>query len=691
MRTPPSSLDERPSVAPRLAAAVVALLGFLPFANWVGNRHGAPWYQALAGDWINGTAIVVGLAVVLAILSGRVSSLWREGALSAAAEWATRRPLVFGLVAAGVACAAYVVVAFRVFSRMPLNPDEVVQLYQARLYAAGHLWVPSTPTPEFFSMLNMVDAAGRHFGQFPAGGPAVLALGILVGAPWLVGPVAGAVAVLAFWFALRTAERRPAVAVGGILLFAFAPFALFMSGSYMNHVPTLMCLTIALAAMARVMAAEATLPLAAFVNGLALGGAASIRPVDALAFALPAGVWYLARALRDRARWADALAAGAGVAIPTAAVMWVNVRTTGAPLLFGYEVLWGKSHALGFHAAPWGPVHTPAHGLQLLNLYFLRLQTYLYESPMPALLPVVAALALARRATSLDRYLLASAAFLALSYFAYWHDGFYLGPRFFYPLLPVLALWTARLPALVREQLGAGPTHRGVTYAYAAAAAMSLLLLLPVRVRDYGAGLVPMRMDYGAPARSARVTNAVIFVRESWGSQLMARMWALGVSAPETELLYRSVDACRLEETITTLERDGARGPGAYSRLASFLRDSTRVVRSTISPDASERMLPGASYSARCVGRVEEDRRGFALLPPILAQPSDGNVYARDLHERNALLLQQYPGRPVYLLRPANAETGAPLRLDRLSADSLLAIGAQAPTNLPRATGTGSF
>ena len=41
-------------------------------------------------------------------------------------------------------------------------------------------------------------------------------------------------------------------------------------------------------------------------------------------------------------------------------------------------------------------------------------------------------------------------ALLLLSYFAYWHDGFYLGPRFMLPLAPWLALWTARLPAVLR-------------------------------------------------------------------------------------------------------------------------------------------------------------------------------------------------------------------------------------------------
>ena len=79
------------------------------------------------------------------------------------------------------------------------------------------------------------------------------------------------------------------------------------------------------------------------------------------------------------------VASGIGVAIPVGLMLWFNARTTGAPLLFGYEALWGKGHELGFHAAPWGIAHTPARGIELVSLYFLRLQTYLFETPVPSL------------------------------------------------------------------------------------------------------------------------------------------------------------------------------------------------------------------------------------------------------------------------------------------------------------------
>ena len=102
-----------------------------------------------------------------------------------------------------------------------------------------------------------------------------------------------------------------------------------------------------------------------------------------------------------------------------------------------------------------------------------------------------------------------------------------------------------------------------------------------------------------------------------------------------------------------------------------MLRDSSRVIRSEISPDRTERMLPGATYGPVCQQRVREDRDGFTLLAPLLVQDWDSNVYARDLHARDTLLLDQYPGRPVYLMKPINSEIGAALHLLALAPDSL--------------------
>jgi hypothetical protein len=312
--------------------------------------------------------------------------------------------------------------------------------------------------------------------------------------------------------------------------------------------------------------------------------------------------------------------------------------------------------------------HTPARGLELVNLYFLRLQTFLFETPLPSLIPATLSLALVRRLTSFDRYLLVSAGLLVASYFAYWHDGFFLGPRFFYLLLPVLILWTARLPSIVRERFPSAGVDRAVLLAYAVSALVAVVVSLPTRIRQYTGGMLLARHDYAAPGAS--LNGALVFVRESWGAQVIARLYALGVSRSESEGLYRTVDTCVLEGAVTALERDSIRGEAAMARLRPLASDSLRLLKTTLSPDGTQRMLPGTMYSAVCQRRILEDRGGYSFFAPLLAIDPGSNIYARELHARDTVLLQRYPGRPVYLLRSRTSDVDSPLYLEPLRLDS---------------------
>jgi hypothetical protein len=656
---------------PAIVAILVAVLGFLPIINWIPGGHQAPWYAAMVSGWISGAAIALGAGLVLAIFSRRVSFLWRERALDRLVDLWRESPLRVALVISMIALALYLWIAHGVFGGRPLFIDELTQALQAQILAGGALSRPSGPHPEFFSSLLVADVGGRHFSQFPVGGPAMLVPGVLLGAPWIMNPLYAAIAVIAFAAFVRIAQPCPGVGLSATIVLAFAPFTLFMSGSQMNHVPTLMWIAIAIATMAHVMTSATPRPGLAFVSGFAFACAAAIRPVDALAFALPAGAWYLARAVGNAPRWRAALSAAIGVAIPLAVLLWVNRETTGRALLFGYELLWGKDHGLGFHPAPWGMVHTPARGVELINSYFLQLQTYLFEAPVPSLLPVIGALALTKKLGAFDRYLLASNGLLLALYFTYWHDGAYLGPRFVYLLLPSLALYTARFFPLVREKVGGGLAYRTIVYAAVCSILIAGATLVPLRARQYASSQTTMRRDADSAAASAHVDHALVFVRESWGAQLIARLWALDISRSETEMLYRSIDACMLDHRLDSLESANVRGAAAFAQLRPLLADSARLLKSPFSPDSSERYLSGYSYAAGCAASIDADRRGFTLLLPLLLARGGDNIYARDLGTRDSLLVREYPTRPLYLLRPPSANVGAEPHFYALSRDSL--------------------
>lgn len=665
----------------RVAASVLLVFGFLPVANWIRGGRDWPRYGSDLEGWLAGSTIALGIGVLYYMLSRRSELLWRDDALDPVVQlWVTRPRLTTGVLAIA-SLVLYALSARWVFNGRPLLVDEVAQLFQARVFASGRIAGQLDPAPELFSALHLVEQDGRIFSQFPPGGPAVLAIGVLLGAVWIAVPLCGAIAVWCFAEFTRGVEaERPGVSLLASLLFAFAPYMVFMSGSQMNHVPTLLGVCAALLALERATAPATSnrrRSLLALMCGLALGFAATVRPVDAAAFALPIGAWLVWRAARHRSEVAPLIASGLGIGVPIGLMLWFNARTTGAPLLFGYEALWGKGHELGFHAAPWGVAHTPARGLELVSLYFLRLQTYLFETPIPSLAAAIVALLLVPALRRLDGVLLAGSALLVLLYFAYWHDGFYLGPRFYVCLLPALALWSARVFPEWRARWGHGASYRIVTSASLVSLLIALGIMAPLRAREYRSGLKTMRWDIDAAARRAGVRNAVVLVRESWGAQLMVRMWARGLSHAEAQALYHFVDACALERGLDSLERIGGRDSVARGVMLPLLADSTRVIRSPFSADSTERFLPGAQYGPRCVRRVQEDRAGFTVYLPFLVADGENVVYARDLHARDSVLLARYPSRTVYLVRPPSDSEGVLPRFWPVRRDSLLAVWAR--------------
>lgn len=655
----------------RTAGVAVLLLGFLPISSWLPGGLADGGYAPRWHEWILGLLICIGGGIVSAILlrhhpSGRL--LARSRHMAAVLDVVPARTDV----ALGVLCGSiYVVLAWWVFDGRPLLIDEIVQVLQARLYATGQLTWPAPVAPEFFSVLHIVDIGPDVYSQFPPGWAAMLSPASHVDAEWVVGPICGAVAVTVFARMLRAVFGRDAslTVIAGSLLFGLSPFVAFQFASHMSHGPVLMWIllaTLALGTAATPGRAARTSTALGFVSGVCAGCAFAVRPLDAVAYAVPAAavVAYVSR--RESAARVALLGAAAGLAIPVALVCWVNIRTTGSPTLFGYEVLWGSAHGLGFHQAPWGDAHTPERGIELLSLYLTRLNTYLFETPFPSLLPVVGGLFVARGLSRLEQMLLAGTGLHAAMYFAYWHDGFYLGPRFVVPWAPVLVLLCIRLARRIPDARLPSRIRAAIPGLVVTAVALTLVSDLPVRIAQYRAGLSSMRNDYTAAARAAGVEGALVFVHESWGAQLVARLWALGVSRPATAALYAHVDACLLEHRITELERHNTRGAEAELALRPMLADSLRVRPSDVSPDSTERMLPGLVYDAVCSSQVLADRDGYALYPPFLLDNATGNVYARDFGQRDSVVQRLFPQRPSYRVSRRGVDGAAPLVWTRL-------------------------
>ncbi len=654
----------------RLLAGVLAILGLLPVANWIAGGHEAPWYADRLGGWLSGGAIAVGVAMIATIALRRWPHLWRTGGWAHIAErwqrggWRADAVLSIGVLLIGV------IVAHTVLSARPLLIDEIIQVYQARIFAAGQIWLPAPAHPEFTSAQHLLDWGGKVFGQFPAGGPALLAIGTLLGAEWIVGPLASALCAILFARLVRRIEPRPGTALAAILLFSAAPFVVFLGASMMNHITATAALLGVAVALVRATSDQHARPRDAFLVGLLLGIAATIRPLDAAAVAIPTGAWLAWRARAGSPHLVALILSGIGVAIPVSMLFVINHVQTGDAFTFGYIAMWGQTHELGFHPTPWGDIHTPMRGLELVNLYLLRLQTYLYEGAAPALLFATVALGLTRRITAFDRWMIACAALILGGYFAYWHDGFYLGPRFVLPMVPLLALWTARLPTVLAERGVSDATRRTVVMAGCVSLLLGAGTLLPLRAQQYRNGMLTLKTDFDAAARHAGVSGAIVLVRESWGAQVMARLWARGITRTDAEMIYRSSDICRLDSVLADAEARGDSGEVVMRAIAPLRADSASLVAMRFATDTTPRVLPGSVMNPRCTRRILEDRAGFTLFPPLLLARDSTNTYLRDLHALDSLVVRLDDPRPIYLLTKP-PEAGATVRFVPVDRDSM--------------------
>jgi len=625
----------------------------IPLVGTNPSMIGATWRL-----WTWGTLITVGVTVVLEILS--------HGAAGRAvfAAWDRVRalptvPFVVGLslaFAAGALC-----FTLFVFAGNPRNVDGFAQLFQARIFLAGRLWMPPPPELASFGTLQMVLGPDRWFSQYPPGQPLLLAGGLALGAWWVLLPLWSAALValtyrLGRWVGGSTTGRLAA------LLVCVSPFALAVSGSEMSHLPA--AVLGATAAVAAIAAGGRRPVLAALGAGAALGVMTAFRPLDAVAAVVPTGLALLLVARRPVRALGAAAIGGVVASLPTLAY---NAATTGSWRTFGYTALWGTEHSLGFHPVPWGIALTPLRAIGLTALDLFQVNQYLLDIPLPVLAVVAAAFVVGRRQLgSRDVVPLAGLVALIGLLFFYWHRDTFYGPRFLFSALPWIAVLTGRGMAVLGREARARRALRPVPLALVVGLAIGTVLLTPDRLEAYRASTPTLDLH---PDRAARgLDQAVVLIPDGWGSRMIARMWASGIPVWRSTRLYAAIDACSLEQALDRADDD----PGYRARLLPALDSLAGRGRPGIPADLTEdralRLLPGVPVTADCSAEIAFDRRGFLAFAPFLylnRATLDGPVvWARDLRDRNGPLRRRYPDRTFY--RYAPDEPGGAPRLQRL-------------------------
>jgi 4-amino-4-deoxy-L-arabinose transferase-like glycosyltransferase len=437
--------------------------------------------------------------------------------------------LLAGLVAYGV--------AGRVFERMPHIEDEIALVWQAQAIAQGDLTVPTPPHHRHFLVPFVVDYQGQRFGKYPLGWPALLSLGVRMGARALVNP---AMAALAVWLTYRLGKRIFGSLVGllAAALTLLSPFFWMNTGSLLSH-PFGLVLSAAFAlfwldAFGSRSEHGARRSLAAATAGLVMGLLALTRPLTAVGLALPFsvhGLVLLARgdqAVRRRLLSLAALAAG----LASLHFLW-QYAVTGDPLQNPYT-LWWPYDKLGF-----GPDVGRASGGHTLHQALLNTRFSLRAGVRDLfgwgrfswLFLPFGLWALRRRR---EAWMIAGVfPAMVLVYLLYWVGAWVYGPRYYfeglYSLTLVSAAGIAQLAGWVEKAGGARPSLRGwsrvrplaVTALLGFLAAASLVFYNPIRLGGmYGLnGFNRARLQPFETAQARALAPALFIVHpEYWTS-----------------------------------------------------------------------------------------------------------------------------------------------------------------------------
>jgi hypothetical protein len=624
-------------------------------------------------EWVDmqRSLLFTGMLLLLApaLIGARLLSVQRLDVIAARVGTLLLRPRsnLFALGAALVCTALTLLFSFVVLEARPNQIDSVAQLLHARFWADGQLAGPAIAS-EFWHIQNSLITEHGWVSQYPPGHVLLLALGMLVGAVWLVGPLLAGCTV---FFAIRAAElllpdSRATVRLGGALL-AVSPFFVALAGSYMNHVTAAAFLAVAAFCAARAATSHAGWALGA---GAAAGYAFTTRPLATLSLgaALVLGPWLVAAARPRLLR--NAAYAFVGALPALLAIGWYNLHFFGAPHRFGYDIALGPSMGLGFGVDPWGNTYGLMQAIAWTGADLLNLSLSWLESPVPLVAVIGALLVFSPRLGSGERILLAAVLLQLAANFFYWHHGIFMGPRMMHEAAP----WWIMLGAIAIVRLVRMTPARGagVLRDYSPRAALAAFCAVGI---VFGvAWLAPQRLaSYGGPWLStmrmpvpAIHEPAVVFVHDAWIARLSMDLAAAGVRLDHVETLIRQNATCDVAELARALRQSPERAPGLLAALD--LQPRPEPLAPFFSPGSRIRRDDGRPFTAECAAEAQADRFGIYDISPLVwlgdlpgAAPV-GTLFLRDFGpERNRAALASFPGRKPFLL--AAVDVGAEARL----------------------------
>lgn len=418
--------------------------------------------------------------------------------------------------------------------------DEMSYLFQAKLFASGRWTAPPPPIPEFFEQWHLF-VVPRYASKYPPGHALLMVPGVWLGLPGLMPVVIGALAgTLVFSIARRLVNGL--VAFWTWLLWITVPMVLWLMGSYFSQSTSTLVWMLGWYALLRWRDDGARSERWLLLVAGCVAWLAFTRPLTALAYALPVGVYVLWRVARTR-RWGSLAGAMAlGTAMLMVIPLW-SVKTVGSWTTTPY----------GLYSRMYFPWDAPGFGLdstppQRALPPDMQRMAQLWEQPRREYVTAALPRFLAERTSHVANDMwggvrmilipcallgllaispaiafgLASAAVLLLAYLSFGHGSVW--TVYYVEIQPVLALLTAlgiwralswHSPSLAEWR----QRHRAIAPSAAAASLVLALVAIPLAgaivngQRERGRSLRRYRTAFAEAVRTIPFEKSIIFVR----------------------------------------------------------------------------------------------------------------------------------------------------------------------------------
>ena len=494
---------------------------------------------AIAAQLLRATAaaclVIAFVGLVATLLPGREGSALESRAEGPSRNSPRRLALLAAIALAVSGAAISTWTAIDILGELPHQIDEVVYLLQARWLLDGEVAPAASAVQEHLRVPFTYLVDGRWIGHYPVGWPAILAVGLAVGAPHLVTPLLGiAFVVLLFLVGREIDDELTGLAAATLAM--VSPLARLLCGSMFPHAACAVLVLLALWLLLLSRRLQGWWYGAG--AGAAMGCCLAVRPMTAVAVSLVLGAWLLIEVLsmdHPRSRWvtlAAATAAGLLASIPTLAH---NTAVTGSPLSLPYSLTSGTMYDLA---------HVP-FGIRNLDAILVSTSSSLTGWGWPLFIGGLAlALPLAfvgipfllRRARPEDWLLLALLVVVALGHLPTRANGLHgYGARYVFDVAACLYLLSGR--AFRELARWARPSTVAITTVVAVFLVLNLssLLVLPQRLELYR-GYYDVNGELERQLAATGLEQAVILIEgddwEPWGegARLMTGPRRLGIT-----------------------------------------------------------------------------------------------------------------------------------------------------------------